>query len=237
MTKKEIESYIDHTLLAPQATVSQIEKLCDEAKQYHFASVCINPSYVSLAAKLLDGTGVKVCTVIGFPLGATPSEVKAFEATCCIQKGADEVDMVINVGAAMDGRFSEVGADIAAVVDASRAEGKKAGKHICVKVILETCYLDDDAIESCCQCAKKAGADFVKTSTGFAILKDKDGKLLPNGATAAHVALMRKTVGSDMGVKASGGVRTAEAAEEMIKAGANRIGTSSGAAIVAAYAD
>ena len=237
MTKKEIAAYIDHTLLAPQARVSQIEKLCDEAKKYGFASVCINPSYVSLAAKLLENSPVKVCTVVGFPLGATPSEVKAFEAAVCIQKGADEVDMVINVGAAMDGRFSEVGADIAAVVEASRAEGKKVGKEICVKVILETCYLDDHTIENCCLCAKKAGADFVKTSTGFAILKDKEGKLLPNGATAHHVALMRETVGKDMGVKASGGVRNAEQALEMIKAGANRIGASSGVEIVAAFED
>jgi len=237
MNKHEISSYIDHTLLAPQATVSQIEKLCAEAKEYSFASVCINPSYVSLAAKLLEGSSVNVCTVVGFPLGATPSEVKAYEAAVCVQKGATEVDMVINVGAAVDGRYSEVGADIAAVVDAAKAEGKKLGKHICVKVILETCYLDDKMIENCCLCAKKAGADFVKTSTGFAILKDKDGKLLPNGATAAHVALMRKTVGNDMGVKASGGVRSAESALEMIKAGASRIGTSSGAAIVKAFED
>ncbi|WP_027729237.1 deoxyribose-phosphate aldolase [Treponema sp. C6A8] len=237
MTKQEIASYIDHTLLAPQAGVSEIEKLCKEAADYKFASVCVNPSYVKLSAELLKNSSVKVCTVVGFPLGATPSCVKAFEARTCIQDGADEVDMVINVGAAKDGRFTEVGKDIAAVVDASKDEGKKLGKDICVKVILETCYLSDEAIVSCCQCAKKAGADFVKTSTGFAIIKDKEGKLLPNGATAAHIALMRKTVGNDMGVKASGGVRTAEAAQEMIKAGASRIGTSSGAAIVKAFED
>ena len=237
MTKQEIASYIDHTLLAPQAGVSEIEKLCKEAADYKFASVCVNPSYVKLSAELLKNSSVKVCTVVGFPLGATPSCVKAFEARTCIQDGADEVDMVINVGAAKDGRFTEVGKDIAAVVDASKDEGKKLGKDICVKVILETCYVWDEAIVSCCQCAKKAGADFVKTSTGFAIIKDKEGKLLPNGATAAHIALMRKTVGNDMGVKASGGVRTAEAAQEMIKAGASRIGTSSGAAIVKAFED
>ncbi len=232
MTKQEIASMIDHTLLAPQAGVSEIENLCKEAAENHFASVCVNPSYVELSAELLKGSGVKVCTVIGFPLGATPSVVKAFETRKTIQDGADEVDMVINVGAARDGRFSEVGKDIADVVDAARDEGKKLNKSIVVKVILETCYLSDQAIESCCLCAKKAGADFVKTSTGFAILKDKDGKLLPNGATAHHVELMRKTVGKDMGVKASGGVRTSKAALEMVEAGANRIGTSSGIAIL-----
>lgn len=237
MNKKEIASYIDHTLLAPQATVSQIENLCAEAAKFGFASVCVNPSYVQLAAELLKNSSSKVCTVVGFPLGATPSEVKAFEAANCVSRGADEVDMVINIGAALDGRFTEVGSDIAAVVKASKDEGKKLGKEIIVKVILETCYLDDHAIQNCCMCAKKAGADFVKTSTGFAILKDKDGKLLPNGATAHHVALMRETVGKDMGVKASGGIRNAEQALEMIKAGANRIGASSGAAIVAAFED
>ena len=232
MTKQEIASMIDHTILAPQAGVSDIEKICKEAAENHFASVCINPSYVELAAELLKNSGVKVCTVVGFPLGATPSSVKAFEARKCIQNGADEVDMVINIGAAMDGRFSEVGKDIADVVDASRDEGKRLGKTIVVKVILETCFLSDKAVESCCLCAKKAGADFVKTSTGFATPKDKDGKPLPNGATAHHVALMRKTVGKDMGVKASGGIRSSQTAIEMIEAGANRIGTSSGIAII-----
>ena len=232
MTKLEIASYIDHTLLAPNAGVHDISKLCAEAAAYHFASVCINPSYVELASELLKDSSVKVCTVIGFPLGATPSAVKAFETRTCIQNGADEVDMVINIGAARDGRFSEVGKDIADVVDAARDEGKKLNKSIVVKVILETCFLSDKAIESCCLCAKKAGADFVKTSTGFASPKDKDGKPLPNGATAHHVALMRKTVGPDMGVKASGGVRTSKAALEMVEAGANRIGTSSGIAIL-----
>ena len=237
MNKKEIASYIDHTLLAPQARVSQIDNLCAEAAKFGFASVCVNPSYVQLAAELLKNSSSKVCTVVGFPLGATPSEVKAFEAANCVSRGADEIDMVINIGAALDGRFTEVSSDIAAVVKASKEEGKKIGKEILVKVILETCYLDDHTIENCCMCAKKAGADFVKTSTGFAILKDKDGKLLPNGATAHHVALMRETVGKDMGVKASGGVRNAEQALEMIKAGANRIGASSGAAIVEAFED
>ena len=237
MNKKEIASYIDHTLLAPQATVSQIENLCAEAAKYGFASVCVNPSYVQLASELLKNSTSKVCTVVGFPLGATPTEVKAFEAANCVKRGADEVDMVINIGAAMDSRFTEVSSDIATVVEASKKEGEKLGKQIVVKVILETCYLDDYTIKNCCMCAKKAGADFVKTSTGFAILKDKEGKLLPNGATAHHVALMRETVGPEMGVKASGGVRNAEQALEMIKAGANRIGASSGAAIVAAFDD
>lgn len=234
MNKQELASYIDHTNLAPQAGVSDIEKLCKEAAENNFASVCVNPSYVELSSELLKDSKVNVCTVVGFPLGATPSAVKAFEAKSCVQNGADEVDMVINIGAAIDGRFSEVGKDIATVVEASKEEGKKIGKNICVKVILETCFLSDEAIESCCQCAKKAGADFVKTSTGFATPKGRDGKPLPNGATAHHVALMRKTVGKDMGVKASGGVRTLQAALEMIEAGASRIGTSSGVALVAA---
>ena len=204
---------IDHTLLKAVATKEQIVKLCEEARQYHFASVCVNPANVSLAAEQLKGSGVKVCTVIGFPLGANTSVVKAFEATDAIANGADEVDMVINVGAMKAGDTELVYNDIKAVRDAS------AGKLL--KVIIETCYLTDEEKVKACELSKKAGADFVKTSTGFGT----------GGATAEDVALMRKTVGPDMGVKASGGIRDAEAAAAMVKAGANRLGCSAGVAI------
>jgi deoxyribose-phosphate aldolase len=237
MNRKEIASYIDHTLLAADAGVNQINKLCNEARTYNFASVCVNPVYVSVAASELKDSGVKVCTVIGFPLGANTSKVKAFEAKDAVQNGADEVDMVINIGAAKDGQFTIVGSDIAAVVKASKREGRKLGKDIVVKVILETCLLDDETIKNCCLCAKKAKADFVKTSTGFATPKGSDGQLLPNGASEHHVKIMRETVGEKMGVKASGGIRSAKTAIAMIEAGANRIGTSSGVKIIEALGE
>ena len=237
MNRKEIASYIDHTLLAADAGVNQINKLCNEARTYNFASVCVNPVYVSVAASELKDSGVKVCTVIGFPLGANTSKVKAFEAKDAVQNGADEVDMVINIGAAKDGQFTIVGSDIAAVVKASKREGRKLGKDIIVKVILETCLLDDETIKNCCLCAKKAKADFVKTSTGFATPKGSDGQLLPNGASEHHVKIMRETVGEKMGVKASGGIRSAKTAIAMIEAGANRIGTSSGVKIIEALGE
>lgn len=235
MTKKEIASYIDHTLLAPNAGIKQIIQLCQEACRYGFASVCVNPVYVSTCATELAGSGVKVCTVVGFPLGATTTVDKANEAVNAINNGADEIDMVINIGAAKDGRFSEVATDIMGVVDASKDAGKKLNKNIIVKVILETCLLDDNAIVSCCLCAKKAGADFVKTSTGFATPKGLDGNPLPNGASEHHVKLMKDTVGADMKVKASGGIRSARTAVTMLEAGAQRIGTSSGVNIVDAW--
>ncbi len=237
MNRKEIASYIDHTLLAADAGVNQINKLCNEARTYNFASVCVNPVYVSVAASELKDSGVKVCTVIGFPLGANTSKVKAFEAKNAVQNGADEVDMVINIGAAKDGQFTIVGSDIAAVVKASKREGRKLGKDIIVKVILETCLLDDETIKNCCLCAKKAKADFVKTSTGFATPKGSDGQLLPNGASEHHVKIMRETVGEKMGVKASGGIRSAKTAIAMVEAGANRIGTSSGVKIIEAIGE
>ena len=237
MNRKEIASYIDHTLLAADAGVNQINKLCNEARTYNFASVCVNPVYVPVAASELKDSGVKVCTVIGFPLGANTSKVKAFEAKDAVQNGADEVDMVINIGAAKNGQFTLVGSDIAAVVRASKREGRKLGKDIIVKVILETCLLDDETIKNCCLCAKKAKADFVKTSTGFATPKGSDGQLLPNGASEHHVKIMRETVGEKMGVKASGGIRSAKTAIAMIEAGANRIGTSSGVKIIEAFGD
>lgn len=237
MNRKEIAAYIDHTLLAADAGVNQITKLCNEARTYNFASVCVNPVYVSLASSELQGTGVKVCTVIGFPLGASSSKVKAFEAKDAVENGADEIDMVINIGAAKDGRFTIVGSDIAAVVRASKRAGHKLGKEVIVKVILETCLLDDGTIKNCCLCAKKAKADFVKTSTGFATPKGSDGQLLPNGASEHHVKIMRETVGEKMGVKASGGIRSAKTALAMIEAGANRIGTSSGVKIIEAIGE
>ena len=232
MTKQEIASYIDHTLLAPEAGVKQIQQLCTEAVTYKFASVCINPCYVPYAATTLAGTGVKVCTVIGFPFGTSSSEVKAFEACDAIKNGAEEIDMVINVGAAIDGRISLVGSDIAIVVKAVRELDSQLGKKTVIKVIMETCFLDDETLRMCCLCAKKAGADFVKTSTGFANPKGLEGQQLPNGANAFHVKLMREAVGPDMGVKASGGIRNAKTVIEMLEAGANRIGTSSGVRIV-----
>lgn len=206
---------IDHTLLKPQATKADIEALIADAKAYNFKSVCINPTWVKLAAELLKDSPVKVCTVIGFPLGANTSAVKAFEAKDAIANGATEVDMVINIGEMKAGTYDAVKNDIAAVVEAAKG-------NALVKVIIETCLLTDDEKVKACQLAKEAGADFVKTSTGFST----------GGATAEDIALMRKTVGPDMGVKASGGVRTREDAEKMVAAGATRIGTSNGVAIV-----
>lgn len=216
MDKKTIASMIDHTLLKPEATPAQVEKLCAEAAEYHFASVCVNPVYIPLAARLLDGTGVKVCCVVGFPLGAIAPEQKAAEAVSCAAMGAEELDMVIHVGAAKAGDWALVQRDIAGVVKAA------AGRT--VKVIIETCLLTDEEKVKACEAAKAAGADFVKTSTGFST----------GGATTHDIALMRKTVGPEMGVKASGGIRDYATAMAMIEAGANRIGASAGIEIVAA---
>ena len=216
MDKKTIASMIDHTLLKPEATPAQVEKLCAEAAEYHFASVCVNPVYIPLAARLLDGTGVKVCCVVGFPLGAIAPEQKAAEAASCAAMGAEELDMVIHVGAAKAGDWALVQRDIVGVVKAA------AGRT--VKVIIETCLLTDEEKVKACEAAKAAGADFVKTSTGFST----------GGATTHDIALMRKTVGPEMGVKASGGIRDFATAMAMIEAGANRIGASAGIEIVAA---
>ncbi|MCQ2573844.1 MAG: deoxyribose-phosphate aldolase [Treponema sp.] len=235
MTKEEIAGMIDHTILAPNIKKHQVEKLCREADQNHFASVCVNPIFVSFAADLLQNSSVKVCTVIGFPLGAVPTENKAAETKTAIKNGAHEVDMVIDLNAALEGDFEKVQSDISGVVEAARSCDLERKSKTTVKVILETCYLDDDTIRNCCIAAKNAGADFVKTSTGFGTPKDKDGKSLPNGASAHHVKLMRETVGPNMGVKASGGIRTAESAREMVEAGASRIGTSSGIAILESW--
>jgi len=207
-----LASYIDHTLLKPIATKADILKLCEEAKHYHFASVCVNPCWVSLCAESLKGTGVKVCTVIGFPLGANTSEIKAAEAALAIKQGADEVDMVINIGALKEGNTDYVYQDILAVRKAS--EGK------ILKVIIETSYLTDEEKKTACKLSAKAGADFVKTSTGFSNA----------GATAEDVKLMKEASG--IKVKASGGVRTKEDALKMIEAGASRLGASAGIKIV-----
>lgn len=232
MTKNEIAKMIDHTMLAQTAGIKEITKLCNEAKTYNFASVCVNPLFVPVCKKELEGTDVMICTVIGFPLGATSTASKVFETIQAINDGADEVDMVINSGAALECRFSEIELDIAAVVKAAKETGIKLNRKISVKVILETCFLNDQTLVTLCQCAVRAGADFVKTSTGFASPKDINGTLLPNGASAHHVEIMRKTVGPDFGVKASGGIRTAKKALEMIQAGASRIGTSNGVQII-----
>ena len=232
MDRKEIASLIDHTLLAPNAGIDQIVMLCQEAERYGFASVCVNPCYVSAAATQLVNSSVKICTVIGFPFGSITTDDKVVEAVNAINNGADEIDMVINIGNAKDGLFSKVGAEIADVVKASKEAGKNLGKNIIVKVIIETCLLTDDEIVNCSLCAKKANADFVKTSTGFATPKGIDGNLLPNGASEYQIKLIRKTVGPEMGIKASGGIRSARMAKSMIEAGATRIGTSSGVIIV-----
>ncbi|MBT2569098.1 deoxyribose-phosphate aldolase [Planococcus sp. ISL-110] len=210
-----IASFIDHTLLKPESTESQVVQLCKEAAEFKFASVCVNPTWVETAAAELTGSDVKVCTVIGFPLGASTSETKAFETTDALSKGAGEIDMVLNIGALKSGNTDHVKKDIEAVVNAAK------GKAI-VKVILETCLLTDEEKVTASRLAKEAGADFVKTSTGFST----------GGATIEDVKLMRETVGADLGVKASGGVRSLEDVEAMIEAGATRIGASSGVKIM-----
>lgn len=210
----EKAKYIDHTILNATATYDDILKLCNEANKYHFMSVCINPCNVSLAHKLLEGSDVLVCTVIGFPLGANTSDVKAYETTRAIADGADEVDMVINIGMAKAHNWDYVYEDIKAVVDAA--------KGVLVKVIIETCYLTDDEIVEACKAALKAKADYVKTSTGFGT----------TGATVEAVKLMKDTVKDNCLVKASGGIRDLQTFNKMIEAGASRIGCSAGVKIM-----
>lgn len=214
MDSRHLAKYIDHTLLKPDATAAQVLKLCDEAREYGFASVCVNPGRIALAAEALKGSEVTPCCVVGFPLGATPPESKAAETALAVEQGAREIDMVMNVGAAKDGDWELVRRDIAAV--------KAACGPAKLKVILECCLLTDGEKVRACEAAVSAGADFVKTSTGFS----------RGGATVHDVALMRKTVGPDIGVKAAGGIHTRAEAEAMIEAGANRIGASAGIAIV-----
>lgn len=203
----------DHTILKADATLKEVEKVCAEAKEYGFMSVCVNGCYTGYAAEQLKGTGVKVCTVVGFPLGQMASGAKAAEAALAVEEGAGEIDMVINIGALKDGLYEVVLEDIRRV--------KEACRDALLKVIIETCLLSDEEKVKACQLAKEAGADFVKTSTGFSTA----------GAKRADVELMRRTVGADMGVKASGGIRDKETAEAMIQAGADRLGTSATIAI------
>ncbi len=210
----EINRYIDHTLLAADATKDRIIKLCNEAKEYHFASVCVNSCWVKLCSELLSGSGVEVCTVVGFPLGAMVTKAKAYEAECAVADGADEVDMVINIGSLKDGDYNAVEDDIRAV--------KKACGDKLLKVIIECCLLTDDEKSKACELSEKAGADYVKTSTGFS----------KGGATPEDVALMRTAVGERLGVKAAGGIRDRATAEKMIASGASRLGCSAGIAIV-----
>ena len=214
-TARDWASLVDHTLLKPEASEADIRRLCEEAAQYHFASVCVNPTWVKSSACMLRGSGVPVCTVVGFPLGATLADVKAYETRRAIFDGAREVDMVINIGALKSGDDCAVEYDIRSVVEAAHAEG------VLVKTIIEAALLTDDEKVRACLAAKHAGADFVKTSTGFA----------KSGATVADVALMRRTVGAEMGVKAAGGVRGIADARAMVEAGATRIGASVGVKI------
>ena len=210
----EMNKLIDHTLLKPDASVEAIKKLCEEAREYKFASVCVNPCFVPLAAEMLKGSGVKVCTVIGFPLGATLPSVKKFEAEEAVKAGAEEIDMVLNVSMAKEHDYDYIAKEVALV---------KEGCHgRLLKVILETCLLDDDEIIECSKASVRGNADYVKTSTGFS----------KGGATVHAVELMRKAVGPDIGVKASGGVHNRAEAEAMVKAGATRIGASCGVQIV-----
>ncbi|HWQ78247.1 MAG TPA: deoxyribose-phosphate aldolase [Anaerovoracaceae bacterium] len=213
---KNLNLYFDHTLLKPEATEEEVAKLCREAKEYGFYAVCVNSCYVPLAAEILRGTDVKIASVVGFPLGACSMDVKAFETEWACSEGAEEIDMVIHVGALKEGRYDYVRQDIATVVAVAEEHGAA------VKVILETCLLTDEEIVKACELSREAGASFVKTSTGFS----------KAGATAHHVALMKKTVGRDLRVKASGGIRDLAKAVEMIKAGADRIGASASVEIV-----
>lgn len=214
-TPADMAKYIDHTYLKPEASVNEIRKICDEAKKYHCASVCVNPSYIQYVAQQLEGSGVTPCCVIAFPFGTSTPEAKAFEASDAASKGAREIDMVINVGAIKSGDWLLVKRDIEGVVNAVKGRAK-------VKVIIEACLLTDEEKVKACIVAKLAGAAFVKTSTGYST----------GGATVEDVRLMRETVGPEMGVKASGGVRTYDDAVAMLKAGANRLGCSSTMKIV-----
>jgi deoxyribose-phosphate aldolase len=212
--RAKLASFIDHTILKPDATGVEVERLCAEAREHGFKSVCVNAVQVARVARALDGSGVLTCAVVGFPLGATLPAIKAAEAAAVVAAGAAEVDMVIDIGALKEGRVDAVRDDIAAV--------RAACRGAVLKVIIETCLLSDEEKRQACRTAKEAGADFVKTSTGFS----------KSGATVADIRLMRETVGPDMGVKASGGIRTLADALAMIEAGASRIGASASVAIV-----
>ncbi len=217
LTKEQLARLIDHTLLKPSATKDDIRRLCEEAKTYGFWSVCVNPFYVKFAADILRNSDVRICSVVGFPFGASTTKIKTFEAEKAVDDGADEIDMVMNIGALKSQDYEFVKADIRSVV-----EHVKAGKDKIVKVIIETGLLSEDEKVLACRLVRDSGADFVKTSTGFNA----------PGATANDVKLMRDTVGPNFGLKASGGIRTYQDAVNLIEAGANRIGTSSGIAII-----
>ena len=219
ISRQQLAKMIDHTLIKPVATRNDVEKLCKEAEKYGFGCVCVNSMYVSLAKQLLRGADVKVCSTVGFPFGATLSEVKAFEAEKAGERGAQEIDMVINIGALKSGDYETVKKDIETVVNVKRSHS-----DLVIKVIIETGYLTTQEKVMACRLAKEAGADFVKTSTG-----------LVGGATVEDVKLMRETVGKNVGVKAAGGIRTFKEALAMIEAGANRIGTSTGVAIIEGF--
>jgi len=221
ISRRQLAKMIDHTLVKPTATREDTKKLCGDAEKHGFSCVCVNPMYVSLATQLLKGTDVKVCSTVGFPFGVNLPEVKAFEALRAVENGAQEIDMVINLGALRSGDYEAVRKDIEMVVGV-----KRSCEDILVKVIIETGYLTDREKVLACKIAKEAGADFVKTSTG-----------LVEGATVEDVRLMRETVGKDMGVKAAGGIRTLKDALAMIRAGANRIGTSTAVAIIEEFTE
>ncbi len=216
--KKQIAGLIDHTLLKPEATGADISRICGEAREYGFASVCVNPYWARVVARELEGSAAKVCAVVGFPLGASTTGTKIVETANAVGDGAREIDMVLNIGELRAGNLVAVSSEIGTIVACAHLNGA------IVKVILETALLDDEQKITACRLSKEAGADFVKTSTGFG----------PGGATVEDVALMRKTVGPDMGVKASGGIRTLEDLRKMVAAGATRIGTSAGVKIVEA---
>jgi deoxyribose-phosphate aldolase len=218
MTDQALAKLIDHTLLKPNVLDQQVIRLCEEAKEYEFASVCINPCFVSLASKLLTDSPVKVCTVIGFPLGANTVETKIAEARQAVQNGADELDYVLNISDVLNGRWDAVKNEMEKFVELRSG----TEKPLLIKVILETCYLSDEQIAEACKQARETGLDFVKTSTGFG----------SGGAKIEHIGLMRETVGPNLGVKASGGIRTYADAKAMVDAGANRIGASASIAIV-----
>lgn len=220
MKKKDMAKYIDHTLLKPEATPAEIETLCAEALEYNFASVCINPGYVETASKMTRGSQVKVCTVIGFPLGANTTETKVFEASDAISKGAAEIDMVINIGRFKSKEYDYVENEIKAIA-------KAINGRALLKVIVETCLLEDWEIKKACEVVRDSGADFIKTSTGFS----------KAGATVHHIELMKSVLGDSIGIKASGGIRTYDAALRMIRAGATRIGASASVAICDAAED
>lgn len=217
MDQEKLAKLIDHTLLKPNTLDEQVETLCAEAKEYGFASVCINPSFIPLAKSRLAGSTVKVCTVIGFPLGANTTRTKLFEAQDALAMGADELDYVVNISDVLNDRYDLVRTEMEQF-----SQLKQGSNPVTIKIILETCYLNEEQIVKLCQMARETGLDFVKTSTGFG----------SGGATVEHVALMRSTVGQELGVKASGGIRSYQDARKMIEAGASRIGASASVAIV-----